>query len=484
MGPIQIDAPVTGGLIQIGHGNQIIFQLKVLGAQDATLRLKQDDPLIPLLTQVVADIHAQRKELSTNGFLPTIAPPYLLPEDLRPEKPFCSPLGTPVPLADDAQQLANSFAKLSRFLDQLEQRFGGPLADLTADLSDGKQSLSIGDLLLQKGNLALWRFRRGALPLFAEQAGHYALVEPQDQERPELADFQKAAKGQLDIQRGWLLFLKYRHNQPALIDQSTFTSLRQGEWQKVLQQWKGGQQLPGEQIQAEQSYLLALGEGYESQQVQAAAQEAEQYYREALRRQPTHSAALVNLGALLTERVLLTYIETGAIDDARWQEARDYFQRAHKLLDQHPDHQSRVALLQCVLYETISFPPDALQQLLPWAREQTKQWRDALLPEQADAVNWPLVQRNLTWRHPSINSARRVHLRDTLFIAGGTAILVNLAEQWLSVYTHLLSWSPATMPTGIVPPSTGGHTSPVSSPVHHSPTFPPVHSSPSIPGTS
>ena len=34
IGTIQVEAPVAGDLVQIGHGNMAIFQLKVLGVKD------------------------------------------------------------------------------------------------------------------------------------------------------------------------------------------------------------------------------------------------------------------------------------------------------------------------------------------------------------------------------------------------------------------------------------------------------------------
>lgn len=189
-----------------------------------------------------------------------------------------------------------------------------------------------------------------------------ALAKPQDPQQPELMDFQMAASGQPDILRG----LEYQSSELDPLSAATFTLLRQGQWQNVFQQWGHRKKLTSEQIQAEQSYLLALGEHYESQQVLEAAQEAELYYREALRRQPTCSTALINLGALLAERALLTYIEIGAVDHARSQQACNYFQQAHKLLDQHPDPQSQVALLHCLIYERISFPPATSLELVAW----------------------------------------------------------------------------------------------------------------------
>lgn len=461
-GDIIINEKITGKVIIIGHGNQL--QLTVSGVQDEILHLNPDDSLPRELMQMVAD----GKQLISDGLLPDIAPLCFSPEDLRPEDAFRSPLGTLVPLAANTQQPANSFTELSDFLNRLEERFGGTIIDL----SDGKQNLSIGDLLLQKGNLALLRFRRGALPLFAEQAGLYALAKPQDLQRPELVNFQMAASSQPDILRSWMLFLKYQNSEFDQFYPATFTLLQQGQWQEVLQQWEHGKKLTSEQIQAERSYLLALGEHFESQRTLEAAKEAELYYQEALRRQPTCSTALINLGALLAERALLTYIETGTVDHACSQQARDYFQQAHKLLDQHPDPQSQAALLHCLIYERISFPPATSPEIIAWVDQQTRQLHNALQPGRSNSVRWDVVQRNLTWRHSFAH-----HLKFILLVAGGGTALGLLGDLGLSTYTHLLNW-PQAPATGLHPFSS--FTNSVS-PGAINPSAQPVHS---VPGAS
>lgn len=307
-GNITIEAPILGDLVQIGHGNLALFQLKVLGVQDATLRLNPQDPTLHMLMQMVADGKAQSNQLAAGGIKPDVVPPARRDGDA----PFASPFGVPVPLSGDASQLVQGLASFNELLQQLDQRFGGPLASL----SDEQQSVNLSNVLLQKGNLALWRFRQGALCLFAEQASLYLLAEPQDPAQPLLVAFQTAARTNLEVLRGWVLFQKYRISIPTLIDSQAVAALSEGQWQVVLDDWSAGQRLSSEQARAERSYLNALGDHYDAQAVQSAVHEAEWYFREALRRQPNQSAALVNLAALLAESALLSYIETGNLDRA------------------------------------------------------------------------------------------------------------------------------------------------------------------------
>lgn len=449
IGDIYIEAPVAGGagsVVQIGHGNMAVFQLKVLGVKDATIRLNPQDPLLHLLTQMLADGSAQRNQLTSGGFSPTIAAPCLRAEDFQPDAPFRSPLGIPAPLAGDTDPLARNFASLYGFLGRLDQQFGGTLVGLT----DGRQQgLNVSDLLLQKGNQALWRFRQGALRLFAEQASLYALAEPPNPTQPALGAFQAAARVNLDVLRGWVLFQKYRASQPALIDQAVFAALNQGRWQAVLDGWGTGQRLSQEQVQAEWSYLIALGERYDAQAVQTAGREAEWYFREALRRQPGQSAALVNLAALLAESALLTYIETGNADRARLQEAQSLFQQAHVLLDQRSDRDGKVALAQCLLYEATSLPPEARLEMVQWASSQAQQLRAALGPNAPGSVRWDIAQRNLARRDPSFIDWKKIEqARDILVGAGAMAILVTLAEQWLGTHAQLAALSQGGLQVG------------------------------------
>lgn len=395
---------------------------------------------------MVADGNAQRNQLTSSGLSPTIAAPCLSAEDFQPDAPFRSPLGIPPPLVGDADQLARSFALLDGFLEQLDQRFDGTLVGL----NDGRQQgLNVSDLLLQEGNLTLWRFRQGALRLFAEQASLFALAEPQNPAQPELVAFQAAARVDLDVLRGWMLFQKYRASQPVLIDQAVFMALLQGHWQVVLNGWSTGQRLSLEQIQAERSYLNTLGERYDAQAVQTAVREAEWYFREALCRQPTQSVALVNLAALLAESALLTYIETGTADRTRLQQARDLFRRAHNLLDQRSDQEGKVALAQCLLYEAISLPPEARLEIVQWASSQAQQLRATLGPDAPGSVRWDIAQRNLARRDPSFFDWEKIgQARDILVSVGSMAILGTLAQQWLGMHAHMSAASQGGLQAG------------------------------------
>jgi hypothetical protein len=431
IGNITIEAPVSGDLVQIGHGNMALFQLKVLGVQDATLRLNPQDPLLHLLMQMVADGKAQSNQLAAGGIKPDIVPPARRAEDFLSGAPFASPFGVPLSLSGNAAPPVQGLASFHELLQQLDQRVGGTLASL----SDRQHSVNLSDVLLQKGNLALWRFRQGALRLFAEQASLYLLAEPQDPAQPMLGAFQAAARVNLDVLRGWVLFQKYRTSQDVLIDQAAFTALSQGHWQAVLDSWGTRQRLSQEQIQAERSYLSALGERYDAQVVQMAAREAEGYFREALRRQPDQSAALVNLAALLSENALLTYIETGTADRAGLQQAQIFFQQAHTFLDQRADHDGRVALAQCLLYEATSLPPEARLEFVQWAAIRTQQLQATLRGNAPGSVRWDIAQRNLARRDPGFVDWKKIEqARDILVGAGAMAALVTMAQQWLGLH--------------------------------------------------
>ncbi len=466
-GDIHANASVTGNIVVIGHGNQVNqIYLQVRGAKDATFQVDQRDPLLQQLLQALADGSAQATILTANGMNPAIAAPCWRAEDLVPDAPFRSPLGIPAPFSGQPDQLARNFSSLDDFLRQLDQQFGGTLYSV----SDGQQSLNLADLLLQKGNLALWRFRQGALRLFAEQASLYALAETQDSTQPALLTFQAAARTNLDVLRGWVLFQKYRTGQPVLIDQTSFSALSQGHWQVALDRWSAERRLTPEQAQTERSYLNAIGEHYDPQVVQAAASDAERYFTEALRRQPEQSAALVNLAALLAESALLTYIETGTADRPRLQHARNLFQQAHTMLEQRPDRDGQVAFAQCLLYEAVSLPPDARLEMVQWAAGRVQQLRASLEPHTATAVRWDIAQLNLARRDPGFFNWKKVEqARDILVSMGAMAVLVNLAEQWLSAHAHTASSPQAGMHAGAP---------------HHSMPAHPLHSGGNVSGSA
>lgn len=449
IGNISIEAPVSGDLVQIGHGNMAVFQLKVAGAKDATIRLNPQDSLWQLLTRILAEGRAQSEALTSGGFSPTIVAPCLHTEDFQLDAPFSSPFGIPSLLSGNADQLAENFASLYGFLGQLDQQFGGTLVGM----NDGQQDLNVSALLLQKGNQTLWRFRQGALRLFAEQTSLYMLTELQDPAQPMLGAFQTAAKTNLEVLRGWVLFQKYRTKTPALIDLQAFNELSQGHWQVVLDLWSTGQCLSPEQAQAERSYLNALGDHYDTQMVQIAVREAEWYFREALRRQPNQSAALVNLAALLSESALLAYIEMGRADRTRLEEARKLFQQAHAILNQRQDRDGQIALAQCLLYEATSLPPDARLEIIGWASSQMQQLRNALEAHAPELIPWGIAQRNLARRDPSFVDRKKIEqARDILMGAGAMAILTTLAEQWLSTHSQIIEKIKA-VPGYHLPPS-------------------------------
>jgi hypothetical protein len=426
----KIEASIKGHVVVIGHGNQV--RVEVQGSKDRLLTLA---PLqLQDLVQALADGNKQAQALTAGGLRPVLVAPALRADDLRIVSPFASPLGILAPIAENTTRMVHIFSALDFYLSQLDQQFGVTIAGV----SDGQQKLNLGDLLLQKGNLALWRFREGALRLFAEQAGLYALSDPQYGTQPTLQAFQTAARNNLEIQRAWVLFLKYHKQQAGLIDQQAYAALSRGYWQEVLERWGTENRLTREQNQAELLYLSAIGHHYNRQEVQQAVREAEWYFGESLRRQPDTGATMVNLAALLTESALLSYIEIGMADRSRLEQGRNLFQQAHTLLAQRPDREGKIALAQCLLYEAISLPTNAHLETVKWASTQTQRLY-ARVGQQAPAtLRWDVMERNLARRDSGFFDWQKLQqAKELLVSAGSAAALVSQTEQLLGTHSPL-----------------------------------------------
>ena len=350
-GNVYISGRVEGKNFAIGPYARVNVVENHFHAEIGETRLRQ------MIVRILQEGGLQARHLDTLGVSSGVAPLALGAEQLSPQDPFAPPIGIP-PLPQSVQQhdldrTSAAFSEIGQLLQQIDQQIQGGRAQ---EVIAGEQRLNLVALLIQQGNLALWRFRQGTLRLFAEQASLYALTEPQNPAQPAMQAFQAAARSNIEVLRGWVLFQKYRAHQAVLIDQDAWIALSQGRWQTVLDGLVATHRLSDEQAQVEREYLNAIGERYDPQAVQAAAREAEWYFTEALRRQPDQSAALVNLAAILAESALLAYIETGTADRARLQQARDLFQQAHVLLDRLPDREGQIALAQCLLYEATSLP--------------------------------------------------------------------------------------------------------------------------------
>ena len=474
-GNIYISGRVEGKNFAIGPYARVNVVENHFNAEIGETRLRQ------MIVRILQEGGTQADHLAALGVSSGVAPLVLRAEQLSPQEPFAPPIGIP-PLPSSVQpsdlnRTSAGFAQISQLLGQIDQQIQGGKAQ---EVSAGGQSLNLGALLLQQGNLDLWRFRQGASRLFAEQASFYALSEPQSPAQPAVQAFQAAARSNVEVLRSWMLFQKYRTRQPALIDQTDWNALNQGRWQAVLDSWVATRRLSSEQAQAERLYLSALGKRYDSQAVQTAAREAEWSFSEVLRRQPDQSAALVNLAALLAESALLAYIETGVADRARLQQARNLFQQAHVLLDHRPDREGQIALAQCLLYEATSLPPDAHLEQVQWAIRQEQQMRATLGQNALGSLRLDIAERNLARRDPSFFDEKKIEqARDILIGAGAMAGLIVLAEQLLGTHTQMGEFLQAGWHAG------AGHRLPMPHPGQSGGNAPGPTSSPhaSVPGT-
>ena len=474
-GNIYISGRIEGKNFAIGPHAQVNVVENHFYADIGEVHLRQ------VVARILQEGGTQANHLAALGVSSGVAPLVLRAEQLSPQEPFAPPIGIP-PLPSSVQpsdlnRTSAGFAQISQLLGQIDQQIQGGKAQ---EVSAGGQSLNLGALLLQQGNLDLWRFRQGASRLFAEQASFYALSEPQSPAQPAVQAFQAAARSNVEVLRSWMLFQKYRTRQPALIDQTDWNALNQGRWQAVLDSWVATRRLSSEQAQAERLYLSALGERYDSQAVQTAAREAEWSFSEVLRRQPDQSAALVNLAALLAESALLAYIETGVADRARLQQARNLFQQAHVLLDHRPDREGQIALAQCLLYEATSLPPDAHLEQVQWAIRQGQQMRATLGQNALGLLRLDIAERNLARRDPSFFDEKKIEqARDILIGAGAMAGLIVLAEQLLGTHTQMVEFLQVGWHAG------AGHRLPMPHPGQSGGNAPGPMSSPhaSVPGT-
>jgi WD40 repeat protein len=223
-----------------------------------------------------------------------------------------------------------------------------------------------------------------------------------------------------------------------LIGPGVVQQLSQGRWHEVLQGWAAQGQIKAEALQYEYDYLKAIGHSYHPEQVRAAAQEAEDCFVQALRRQPDNTAALVNLAAIKTESALIFYLETGTPDRVRLQEARSLFNQAHALLERRPDQQGRIALAACLLYEATSLPPQAVLESVKWAARQRRQLQQQEGRDAQAGVHWEVVQRNLARRDPQFIDWQKIKRASQILAGAGATALLFFAQEALALRPELL----------------------------------------------
>ncbi len=424
-----------GKIIAMGHGNQVLnLEVKVDG-----------NNLLPLLEELLSF----KRQFEQAGFRPEIAAPALPTEQVTSVVHALDSKDRPAhrPTADPSAslhglRLANlpvqpekveQLAKHAPAIDQLFRRIdqvAGPQAQAVQEIEVQGQRIKLVDLALQRGNLALWRFRRAYSRLFGQQATVLFLAQTEWPAPPELQAFTQQARANLDLLRGLLLVQLVGPQRPDLLLPAQ-QQLEQGRWRQVLDDWAARKIFDEETIQSTRTQLEAVGERYQPEEVRAAAREAESNFTEALKRDPQNTAALVNLGTIKAESALFFYIESGQADRAALQQAQHLFSQARDLLKQRSDAASRVALGKCLVYAATSLPPQATLESVQWAALQARLLRSSFAQQAQRTINWEVIQRNLARREPGFFQLAGIQQARDLFTSAGENTLAEQCIQML-----------------------------------------------------
>jgi hypothetical protein len=434
---------VSGGQLQakivaMGNNNQNINVDKIEVKVDG-------NDLLPLLEELLSF----KRQFEQAGFRPEIAAPALPTEQVTSVVHALDGKDRPAhhPAADPSASLhgmrltnlpvqpekVDQLAKNAPVIDQLFRRIdqmAGPQAHAVQEIEVQGQRVKLVDLALQRGNLALWRFRRAYARLFGQQATALFLAQTEWPAPPELHAFTQQARTNLDLLRGLLLVQLVAPQRPDLI-MPIQSQLEQGRWRQVLDDWATRNVFDDEAIQTARTQLEAVGERYQPQEVRAAAREAESNFAEALRRDPQNTAALVNLGSIKAESALFFYIETGQADRAALHQAQNLFSQARDLLKQRADTASRVALGKCLLYAATSLPHQATLESVQWAATQARLLRASLSQQAQRTINWEVAQRNFARRDPGFFQPASIQQARDLFIGAGENALAEQCIQTL-----------------------------------------------------
>ncbi len=388
--------------------------------------------LLPLLEELLAFKH----QFEQAGFRAEIAAPALPTAQVtsvvrgldgkerpahQPADPAASLHGVRLANLPVQAEQVDQLAKNAPALDQLFRKIdvmAGPDAQAVQEIEVQGQRVKLVDLALQRGNLALWRFRRANARLFGQQATALFLAQTEWPAPPELQAFTQQARANLDLLRGLLLVQFVAPQRPDLI-MPVLNQLEQGRWRQVLDDWATRKVFDDETVHGTRIQLESLGEPYQPEEVRATAREADANFSEALKRDPTNTAAMVNLGIIKAESALFFYIETGQADRATLEQAQNLFRQARGLLQQRSDQSSRVALGKCLLYKATSLPPPARLESVQWAALQARVLR-ASLPQHAQrTINWDVAQRNFARRDPGFFQTERIEQARDLFRDAG-----------------------------------------------------------------
>lgn len=417
------------GRDQIGHVTVQNLNVTYLITGD---RQNELGPNSTLGMEVFEKLGIQQRQLSQAGVEPGIAvatpPGNLLTQMTQPPAatgqapgsgglPWSSlPVGSGAPppglnTGNAAEQLTKNWAEVAPQLQRMDQLLPGPVLGLTM----GDQRLDVVEVLIQQGNLALWRFRHAWARFFGGLVIGNLLGRL---EWPYLPDFQPVAdraRTDIEVLRG--LALQQALPGPMSGRPDLFPLLGQGRWREALTILGTGGAVDEELLRFTQTEIEEIGQPYDPAEAAAAFQQADQALNQALERQPASTAALVNLATLQAEAALYAYVASGVADRNMLASAHQLFGRAHAILTQRQDPAVQSELAKCVLAAATALPPNADLDSVDVAAAYADLQRAALSRTAQQRIQWDAVRRNGA-RVAFVDGPGIQRARD-LFTAGG-----------------------------------------------------------------
>ncbi|HEY0753757.1 MAG TPA: hypothetical protein VGD98_07335 [Ktedonobacteraceae bacterium] len=422
-GNIDISGSVQNqsGMLILGNGNHI----EINGIGQESLRL--------LVLSALKEVLQQASDLSAAGIRPEIAqgatPSAPIPAQENAARPVIDPSGSVygLRLSDlssrspkELERLTQRASSVDQLFQQLGQQLGESPGNLAALQLDGKR-VEVTDLLLQQGNLALWRFRRAMACLFAQVITADMRARMDWPQPPPFQILSQQARGNREVLRGLALLNMVTAQRPELALPAS-EQLSQGRWREVLDGWASSRQLPDENIQLVRTQIESIGEIYRPAEVREFYQKAFERFSEVLHRQPQNTTAMINLALLMAEHARFTYVESGVADRAKMRKAMGIFQQARDLLSRRSDRESKIALGRCLLYSGSYLSSEVHLGSVQWARTQM-QFMRAMYSRQVQAgIQWDMVQRNLATNEPSFYSPVPIQQARDLFAEIGETV--------------------------------------------------------------
>jgi hypothetical protein len=344
-----------------------------------------------------------------------------------------------------AEQLTRNWAEIAPKLQEMDQQLPGPVLELTV----GGQRVDVAEVLIQQGNLALWRFRRAWARFYGGQVIGNFLGRL---EWPYLPDFQPVAdraRTDIEVLRG--LALQQALPGPLSARPDLFPLLGQGQWRQVLNILASTGTVDADILRFAQTEVEEIGQPYNPDEVTAAFQQADQALNQALQRQPDSSAALVNLATLRAESALYSYVMTGVADRAMLSGAHQLFGRAAAILAQRQDPAGRCELAKCLFAAATALPPDADLDAIDVATAYAELQKAAMSRSAQQRIQWDALRRNMA-RQAFIDGTGIQRARD-LFTACGDSgwaqhcdmILAGL-QMFFANRSRQMRWAQAVWP--------------------------------------